>query len=186
MVNRVAKATTKTSATGNRCFRTGFTLIEIMVVMAIMGIMLAVTASIMGENREAYLLRQETMRLKDMLGMAADDAVLRGREWGVVLTPQDYRFVYFDSAAQQWANADIAALERYTLPDALSLTLEATNNLTLPGDAASPDILLLSSGQTSAFTLQLQAKSDPRQHEGFATDGHSNIVQVEDSDEKTP
>jgi general secretion pathway protein H len=187
MANQAAMVTTKISATGNKALRAGFTLIELMVVLAIVGIMLTVTAAIMSGSHESYKLRQESERLHDTLRMAASDAVLRGREWGVVVTSDDYNFVYFDQEQKQWADADIVALERHALPVSLTLKLEATNYLTLPADTSTPpDILLLSSGQTSAFTLTLLVKDDQRQRSVLTADGRSDILLDENSHVKAP
>lgn len=173
MANRVATITTKTSATGNN---PGFTLIEVMVVMAIMGIMLGVALSMTSSNREVYQLRQETARLRGALQMAALDAILHGNEWGMVVGPHTYGFMRFDETTKSWLSVGDGVLASYDLPHALTLNVKTAAPVSLPVDSASPlpAIVLLSSGQTTAFELTLRAEGAAAAAQ-LGTDGHSDI-----------
>lgn len=76
----------------------GFTLIEIVVVMAI----IAALAAIVGPNLFAGSNRgkdfeREAATLAARIRTAQDDAMLSGREYGIVFTEQGYRFVHWDA-----------------------------------------------------------------------------------------
>jgi type II secretion system protein H len=67
----------------NRCFSAGFTLIEILVVVTVIGIIVSIgllSLSVLGDDRQ---LRIEARRIATLLASAQDEAVMQGREFGL-------------------------------------------------------------------------------------------------------
>ena len=93
--------------------QSGFTLIEVMVVMVIIAILItAVSLSLKGD-RVGDALGEEARRLTALLNLAREEAVMRDRDLGLVLAEDGYLFVQRD---EERASEDVA--EHYvTLAD---------------------------------------------------------------------
>ncbi len=71
----------------------GFTLIEIMVVIIIIGIMTALTALNVTSNDPARNLKNEAQRFVAVVSLAVDEASFQQQELGIVATEDGYQFV---------------------------------------------------------------------------------------------
>lgn len=92
-----------TSATGsNNRPAAGFTLVEMMVVLAIAGLMTAVVALGMPSSESALI--RESERLAARLLAARDNAILGNRETAAILDAGGYRFVERDG--KSWRDLD--------------------------------------------------------------------------------
>lgn len=152
----------------------GFTLIEIMVVVLIIGIvstMLLLSFGLLGGDGS---LQQQARRLTSLLELAVDEATLQGRDFGLEVMRQGYRFVERDPILERWNEVigddllrprEIGAdLEfelfiedrRVLLEERAKETEvdEESDQRDLTSDYA-PHILILSSGDVSPFTLRI-------------------------------
>lgn len=80
----------------------GFTLVEILVVITIIAIVLSVAVlslGVLGDDRD---VRQEGRRIIALIGVAQDEAVMQGREFGLEFTLDGYRFVEYDPFVGAW------------------------------------------------------------------------------------
>ena len=96
-----------------RCKLLGFTLLEIMVVLVIIGISLGlVTPRLMKNNDD--ILKEESMRLSALMEYAADTAASRGAWLAWSPTTQGYRFLQHDDDKNIWQpiNTDDVLRER--------------------------------------------------------------------------
>lgn len=138
----------------------GFTLIEVLVAVAIIAIVALVVGiglSGLGGNRE---LEREATRLKKHIDYACEIAVLDGRSMGLVQTGEGYRFV--QRIAGQWQPVkDQPALAAHRLPATMRLHLKRENRQvprTPPdSDAGRPQLACLASGEMTPFTAELEA-----------------------------
>jgi len=142
----------------------GFTLLELLVVVAIIGLLVgAVTLSMgaLGNDRE---IEQETRRLRSMIGLLNEEALMQTRDYGVMFAETGYRFFVFDYQQSKWVEplAD-RLLERYTLRPQVGLRLfldgrEVPLERSFESqdvDNPEPQIMLLSSGEVTPFTIEL-------------------------------
>ncbi|MCX2897358.1 type II secretion system minor pseudopilin GspH [Pseudomonas mandelii] len=125
----------------------GFTLLELMIVIVLIGILLGMVSLAMGQN-PARQARQEADNIVSLIHQLRERAVLDGLEYGMRLSANGYRGMRL--AGQGWET--ITAF--YPWPDNLRLHLELDGGFSsLGADEGPPQLLALSSDETSAFTL---------------------------------
>ena len=90
----------------------GFTLIEMLVVVVIIGILAStVVLGFVGSDREQNL-RTEAERLAALIEMARSEAVQRNEEWGVSINQSGYRFLVFNPLNHSWVEQKKASATR--------------------------------------------------------------------------
>lgn len=75
----------------------GFTLIEIMVVVTIIGIMTGIIALNVSSKDPQKELDKEILRLKTIIEMAQEEALFSQQEIGIIVDEQSYKFVRWSS-----------------------------------------------------------------------------------------
>lgn len=101
---------------------TGFTLIEVLLVIVLIGLMVsAIQFSVIGNKAETQL-QQESARFAGIFELAAEYGLLNNIELGLVLEKNSYQFVGYDG--ERWsALPDYEALGPYQLPDEIIMSL---------------------------------------------------------------
>lgn len=107
-----------------RISSSGFTLIEILVVVVIIATIVSIallSISVAGDDTE---LDQERRRLASLIETIQDEAMLQGREFGIEIMVSSYRFVEFDPLVRQWSEIPGDELYRLRqLPEGLEFEL---------------------------------------------------------------
>ncbi len=146
----------------------GFTLIEIMVVVVIIGVVAALMVlsfTLTGRDRE---LEKESDRLFALFTYAREQAELQTREYGVLFQDDGYEFLTYDVRRAIWRGVpDDEALVARRLPDGLGvkLTVEARPVvLTRPKDARdkTPQVMIFSNGDLTSFAATLEREGGLR------------------------
>src|ERR1700761_5166738 len=116
----------------------GFTLIEIMVVVFIIGLISAgvlLSVNLTGRDRE---LEKESDRLFSLINYVREQGELQTREYGVIFHDDGYQFVAYDVRRQVWREVyEDEVLRVRKLPDGLDFKLIVDArpvNLTATGD----------------------------------------------------
>ncbi len=134
----------------------GFTLLEILVVVLIIGIVLSL-ATLAFRDDTAERLQTEARRLAALITLASQEAVLQGREFALAFAPGDYRFQVLEEA--KWVDVRDTVLRQRRLPEDITAFLEIEGE-TLPATPEDKDqpprVYLLSSGEVTPFTLTLK------------------------------
>lgn len=145
----------------------GFTLLELLVVIVIVAVIVSLAVISLGDNA-ARRLDEEARRVRALLRLAADEAVLQGQEIGVVVNDDGYEFQVYDDRLRQWGRLESDRMFRpRKMPDGIRLELFLDDQaLVLPqGDdeddddsptlPQQPQVLLLSSGEITPFELEI-------------------------------
>jgi general secretion pathway protein H len=102
----------------------GFTLIEIMVVVFIVGIIVVVTVLSLGATGRDSGLQQERDRLTALITYTRERGSMLTLEYGIRCGQHGYRFVFYDNRLMRWAPETVDdTLRLRKLPAGLSLNL---------------------------------------------------------------
>ncbi len=171
----------------------GFTLVELLVVLVILGSLVGLavlSTGIAGTSRE---LRSEAERLAGLIGVLVEEAVLDNREYGLRLERSRYQVVSFDEGTATWV---AKPRSEHVLPEWAQLSYELDGEpLRLAGPGGSnevsgdnddeeeeaekaeaarqPQLMILSSGELSPFRLQLEERRKDGVRLQLASDGFS-------------
>jgi len=145
----------------------GFTLLEMMVVMVLIGIIFSFAMLSMGGDDVAKMMDQEAHRLETLLVLANDEAIVRGEELGLRFADDGYDFLVL--ALDGWKQPDDDLLKAYTLPADIHMQLEVEGEQPRDKQAADkdaeppPQVLILSSGEMTPFAVTFNShQSDYR------------------------
>ncbi len=133
----------------------GFTLLEVLVVLVIIGIV--VGFAVLSVDTRPEELRREGNRLASLLELTAEEAVMNGREYRVILHRHGYAFELLQDG--KWLGSEDEMLRARELPDGMGLELVLENQPQQLSDSDAPEqsepvaLLLLSSGEISPFEL---------------------------------
>ena len=173
----------------------GFTLVELLVVLVILGALVGLATLSIGIAGPARELQGEAERLAGLVGVLVEEAVLDNREYGLLLEPGRYRVLAFDEGLARWVERPGSA---HDLPGWARLSYQLDGEplrLAGPGGRAAieaqgaldeadkaaeaeqasagpqPQLLVLSSGELSPFSLQLQERRQDGLRLQLASDG---------------
>ena len=153
----------------------GFTLIELLVVLVIISIIVTVGVISLGALGRDPPAKLAAGQLADLAGLAQEQAVMQGQQYGLLIEPHAYTFYIYDG--RNWSAAKDDGLFRHReLGDEVTLTLNldgapvplAPPPATVADAAAStsaspaasddaesvkPQLLFLSSGELQPFEI---------------------------------
>ena len=167
----------------------GFTLIEILVVLVLLGLISSIALTTVGGGNQYREMQNEVRRLQAVLLMASDEAVFSNEEIGVMIEPDYYAFLSFNEEEGSWEDSQNYSLRTHALPEWITIDFQregkerkilgAHSKKFLDGESEyagdlgimdgleqgkKPQFMLLSSGEITGFTIgfQLTDQSDTR------------------------
>ncbi|PSF12205.1 type II secretion system protein GspH [Marinobacter fuscus] len=160
----------------DRARQTGFTLIEILVVLIIVGLLAALAVFNMAGSSQQRELENEVRELFLLMQTVRDQAVLNNLEMGLLLEDDGYRFVAFQDDTGEWKASGERVFRKRPLPEWLEVTsfVESdTPRLASVEDRLRPDVVFFSSGETTPFELEFSIGANTGQMHVLASDGLS-------------
>lgn len=152
----------------------GFTLLEVLMVVLLVGILSSVVMLSVGAGGEERGLREESDRLAMLVEQAAMEAVMQNQEIGLRLTGDGYTFLCLDEEKQKWGDCAGDGFRPRVLPEQLELRVVQEADLRglqmddeeprrdeEEGPRVTPDIFLLSSGEASPARLEIRVREEP-------------------------
>ncbi len=140
--------------TRRSCQDSGITLIEMLVVLAVIGV--ATGATMLGVNASDRSSRaqSEALRLANNLSLAVDEAMVTGTPLALTWDQEGYSFVTWSAVEQDWRAAAPGILAaRHTLRSPLQLAIDGNDNhdpiLLAPSGLGSPISFVFSSAAVS-------------------------------------
>lgn len=161
----------------------GFTLIEIMVVVVIIGVITAAVLIKFSGNSRDTQLDQEAERLDALFDYVREQAELQTRDYGFRANDSGYTFLVFDVLGNQWRPVDEddalrdrelpAGIKPQVVVEGRTIVLDRKKKDTELDDFA-PQVLIFSNGDLSSFDLALQ-RDGSDQRARIYTDEQSNV-----------
>ncbi|MHC9511572.1 type II secretion system minor pseudopilin GspH [Kangiella sp. M94] len=159
----------------------GFTLLEILIALAIAGIMLSVAVIAFSDN-DAAKLKNKAYQLFGLMQIAQEESILRGVEIGIRVEQNGYSFLLYDG--DRWNPLqDHALLKKVELDEPIEMYVNVEGQEALLGSSADeeavkgdteseqaeddqtkkvepPQIFILSSGEMNEFTVTIGLDRD--------------------------
>lgn len=146
----------------------GFTLLELLVVVTIIGLLAGAVILSTGTVRADRHVEREARRLLSLIELAREEAIMQSREHAILFTPTGYQFYVFDYQTEEWAEPpDDKLLAPRELDEAIRLELLQVEDRDLvldpeslesdedddedDEDAPQPQVMVLSSGEMTPF-----------------------------------
>jgi general secretion pathway protein H len=149
----------------SRARSAGFTLLELLVVILIIGILATFATLSIGNRALDDRLEVESQRLEQILKLASEEAETKGIEIGFRYIDAQYEFLAIGKEGHWAPYTASGPLRPRALPQPFYLEVQvegrqAKDVVTKPDDKdkiIEPQILLLSSGEVTAFTIDVHA-----------------------------
>jgi general secretion pathway protein H len=157
----------------------GFTLIEIMIVMVLLGLVVGIAVATLGGGNLNRELVNEVNRLHGVLRMASEEAIFTSTEIGFTIDNKGYEFLVYQEDQRKWVNSETSFLRAYPFEEWLTVDLQregserrlkyegaqsdmGLGDMSLSGEETQkrPSLMLLSSGEVTPFRIGLQVGSD--------------------------
>lgn len=184
----------------------GFTLLELLVVMVIIGVLATMVSLAVGGRAVDDRLQAESRRLEELFRLASDEAQAKGLEFGFRQTEDGFEFLVPDGQTGVWEVVSDGLFRPRQIPAPFVLQLRVDGRLLKPvksepaqtqakegvdaldpvkraddSQRIEPQILILSTGEMTPFTLDLRLPDAPDSYrvEGNAL-GELALARVED------
>ncbi len=101
----------------------GFTLIEVMLVIVLIGIMISAVQFSFSSSKPEQILQQNSARFAGIFDVAAEYGMLNNVELGLYIEENSYQFLGYDGV--RWSPiADKPLFEVYELPEGIEISLQ--------------------------------------------------------------
>jgi general secretion pathway protein H len=133
----------------------GFTLIEVMVVVVIIGILINFTMLSLRSRSPADQLNEESKRLKSLIEIASEEALLRSSLIGVDISETGYSFLRLKE--ETWEPVNDNLLRNRELPEEVRISMTLAQPPSDDEEKRTPEIILMNSGEITPFDLKISS-----------------------------
>lgn len=159
---------------GRKQLHSGFTLLELLVVLVVVGIMVSMAVlsfGVLGRDRQA---EEEARRFWTVLQQAREEAELQTEDIGIFMSATSYEYLRFDSRKNLWEVISYDELfAPRDLPEGLRFRMRLeSREVVLKPDLPDrsdkdenakypPHVMVLSSGEVMPFELEIEREGAP-------------------------
>ena len=166
----------------------GFTLLELLVTLVIVGILITFVAVSFTTNSYKHEIRAEANRLAQRIELARRVATTHNETWGLSISTSGYRFLKFDPSNEEWIESEERLFQSYDLP--MHISLEFDGNLDIPAlidkyNEHEPEMVIVPGGEMTPFVLNCQHEHSD-QTRVLESDGLNDVEVFEMNDEREP
>ena len=158
------------------CLSRGFTLIEILVVLFIISIMTGIAVVNMPSFLQTGDFDTETDRLKVVLEMLREEALVQANEYGFRPERNRYQFYMYNDLQQSWEQLQEKPFKEHGLPPDFQIEVHVEGHELQFGEDEAPPILILSSGEITPFELQFESRLEADQQRTLESDGYGALA----------
>ena len=174
----------------------GFTLLELLVTLVIIGILITLVAVNFTTNSYKHEIRAEANRLAQRIELVRRTATTHNETWGLSISANGYRFLQFDPNDEKWLESEQRLFQNYDLP--IHMFLEFDSSIDIPiltdkFDELEPEMVIVPGGEMTPFVLnckhehsdqtQILESDGLNEVEVFAVDEDRELTSVEDDPE---
>lgn len=167
-----------------RIVQKGFTLVEIMIVVFIIGILSVAAIMALGRGTTSERARDSALELKSLLSAAEQEALLSQSQVGILFHNKGYSFAKFDTKKQVWQRLekDRSLGSAHRLPHDVELTVTVAGHDTVPASSnshnISPQLIVSPEGSQTPFAVGVSHKGTMQ----YWLVGHANgAVEIVDA-----
>lgn len=135
----------------------GFTLIEILVVMTIIGITIGFTMLAFGDFGAKRRIETEAEQLQQIFRVAQQQAILESATFGLRINNRSWQFLRFKPPANWTAVSKRHVFKEHRFPKNMQILLKTP----FKPRGNQPDILIDASGSITPFTMEIGTAGNP-------------------------
>ncbi len=136
----------------------GFTLIELMVVVAVIGVVMGSVVLSIGDGGRSDRLEIETKRMSALIKLLSDEAILKNKEYAVVVAETEYDFQELDKNEKWKPLTGDPVFHKRTMIEGSKIEM-VLEDFDVDFGAQKKDedikIFILSSGEMSPFEIKI-------------------------------
>jgi len=160
----------------------GFTLLEVLVVLFIIGIIVSFATLSVSQNT-SRVVADEAERLQGLIRLSSEEAVLQGNELALQFNRDGYGFVMLSRSNEWQPLEDDKLLRQREIPAGVHLELMLEGTQANLGDTENPPrIFVLSSGELTPFELIVRSDDGDRYRLTGSLDGKLELVEIGERD----
>ncbi|MEJ2609631.1 MAG: type II secretion system minor pseudopilin GspH [Candidatus Thiodiazotropha sp.] len=134
----------------------GFTLLEVMIVIIIIGVLINYVAISMRRNTPEDQLKTEAQRLTSLLELGSEEALLRSTLIGVDITEDSYSFLHLNEG--NWETVPDSLFRERQLPEGIEFSIASSLEDGDDDEKRTPEIILMNSGEISSFEMKISSE----------------------------
>lgn len=132
----------------------GFTLIEILIVLVIIGIIMSFAVVSYGDFGETRQLKMAQQHFVDQIKLVQTKAIISTKTYGLNISTKDHTFFQFSPRTKKWLTINEPIFKKTAFPPHKKL------NYTHPSSKQTPEIIISPDGQITPFTFELTSQSN--------------------------
>lgn len=140
----------------------GFTLLELLVVIVLLGIVTSLAVLSMGTSSTESIMEEEAKRLHALIKLVREESIIQAKEIAMEIDKQYY--VFFEYKDKKWSPLANKIFHARSIPNNLEfkVNIEAQTEIFKKEKQELLRLYFLSSGEQTPFEIKINAQDVPR------------------------